>query len=279
VATPWKHAARFDLVVPGGAIDLEFSPNGRWLGVAAGSIALTTWDRKTVPEYLRDDGENYGVVRFETTGQQVLTVSARSELLVLTAELSLFGPRQNAAAFYTDLASNTRALPGVAAAGVINDLPALSGSSGASRAIFHATDSDFQNLVMKRPVAMIRGVTAGYFAASGTALQAGRFFAAQEPAPVALASASLVRSLWPNEPPAAVIGRIIRQGNVTGPLIAIAGVLEDVRPGDAMGELPPFLYRPYSQWASGSATLVVRTAQDPATLAPAIRAAIHPNHA
>ena len=82
---------------------------------------------------------------------------------------ALFDGRDRAA-FYRELAGNVRALPGVLAAGAISDLPAASGSSGASRTIFHATDTDFQSLVLARPVAMIRSVTAGYFAASGTGL-------------------------------------------------------------------------------------------------------------
>ena len=190
---------------------------------------------------------------------------------VMAVDLSLFGPRQDAAAFYRQLAENTRSLPGVQAAGVINDLPATAGSTGASRTIFHATDTDFQSLVLKRPVAMIRSVTNGYFVASGTALRAGRHFRDQEPAPVALISESLARALWPTEPIETVVGRTIRQGNVTGPLITVVGVAQDVRAGAVERGLPPFIYRPYPQWASGPATLVVRSALDPVTLSPAIR--------
>jgi putative ABC transport system permease protein len=51
-------------------------------------------------------------------------------------------------------------------------------------------------------------------------------------------------------------------------------VVEDVRPGVVDRELPPFIYRPHKQWASGHATLVVRTAQDSAVLAAAVRAEI-----
>jgi len=193
---------------------------------------------------------------------------------VLAVDLSLFGPRQDPAVFYRQLAENTRALPGVIAAGAINDLPAVSGSTGASRTIFHATDADFQSLVLQRPVAMIRSVTAGYFAASGTSLKAGRFFTEQEQALVALISESLAVRLWPQESIAAVVGHTLRQGNVTGPLITVIGVVQDVRPGAADREMPPLIYRPYPQWASGPATLVVRTAQDPAALAAAVRAEI-----
>lgn len=197
---------------------------------------------------------------------------------VLAVDLALFGERYGIPpgriAFYRELTEKLRALPGVLAAGTISDLPAVAGSSGASQAIFLSEDTDFQSTVLTRPVAMIRSVTEGYFTASGTALRAGRFLASQEPAPVALISASLARSLWPGENPAAAVGRTVRQGNVTGTLITIAGVVEDVRPGGAEHETPPVIYRPHGQWAGGTATVVVRSVQDPSTVVPAVRAAI-----
>ena len=104
---------------------------------------------------------------------------------VLTADLSLFGQRYSAAearaAFYRTLVENVRALPGVLAVGAISNLPALSASDGASRTIMYATDTDFQSVVLARPVAMIRGVTESYFAASGNPLRAGRLLATRNP--------------------------------------------------------------------------------------------------
>ena len=197
---------------------------------------------------------------------------------VLAVNLSLFGQRYSSgvgrAAFYRDLAENVRGLPGIVAAGAISDLPAVSGSSGASRTIFHVTDTNFRSLVLSRPVAMIRSVTAGYFAASGTSLRAGRLFTADERMPVALLSESLARRMWPGESPQAIVGRSLRQGDVTGTPITVAGVVGDAHPGAVDREPPLLIYRPHEQWASGPMTLVVRTAQDPAALAPAVRAEI-----
>jgi putative ABC transport system permease protein len=197
---------------------------------------------------------------------------------VLAVDLSLSGQRystgESRTAFYRELAENVRALPGIVAAGAISDLPATSGSSGSSRTVFYAIDTDFRSQVLARPVAVIRSVTAGYFAASGTALRAGRYFAEQEQVPVALISESLASRLWPRESTGAVVGRTFRQGNVTGPLITIAGVVDDARPGALDREAPPVIYRPHDQWASGPATLVVRTTGESAALAPAVRAEI-----
>jgi predicted permease len=197
---------------------------------------------------------------------------------VLAVDLSLYGDRYSSgegrATFYRELARNVRAVPGVIAAGAINDLPATAGSSGASRTIFHATDTDFRGMVLARPVAMVRSVTEGYFAASGTGLKAGRYFEGNEHQLVAVISESLMQRMWPGETPASVVGRAVRQGNVVGPLITVTGVVEDVRPGAVEREAPPVIYRPHGQWASGPATLVVKTAQEPAALAAAVRAEI-----
>jgi putative ABC transport system permease protein len=198
---------------------------------------------------------------------------------VLAVDLSLFGERyatgESRVTFYRELSRTVRGLPGVVGAGTINDLPAA-GSSGfsASIAIFLPEDTDFQSTVLARPVASIRSVTAGYFAASGTALLAGRFLADEEELLAAVVSESLLHRLWPGKSAAEVVGQTFRQANVRGPVTTVVGVAQDVLPGAVDRELLPIVYRPHSQWASGPMTLVVRTAQEPAELAAALRAEI-----
>ena len=197
---------------------------------------------------------------------------------VLTVDLSLFGDRYAAgpgrAAFYSELVDSIRARQGVLQAGAISNLPAVAASEGASRTIFLTTDTNFQRTVLSRPVAVIRSVTAGYFAASGSGLRAGRVLTDNEPAPVALVSESLAGRLWPGEAPAAIVGRQLRQGDVSSPILEVVGVVAEARPGGLDRTPAPVIYRPYRQWASGPMTLVVRTAQDPADLALAVRAEI-----
>jgi putative ABC transport system permease protein len=175
-------------------------------------------------------------------------------------------------AFLQRLTENIRGLPGVEAVGAISDLPAM-GVSG-SQAIFYQTDTDFQSVVMQRPGAGQRSASPGYFAASLTALKAGRFFTEQDQAPVAVISESLARRLWPNDPLTSVIGRAIREGDVTGPLVEIVGVVGDVRLGSVERELPPQLYRPYHQRATNNMSMVVRTSGAPAAVASAIRSEV-----
>jgi predicted permease len=197
---------------------------------------------------------------------------------ILAVDMSLFGQRYAAAearvAFYRELLERVQGLPGVLAAGAISNLPALSPSEGASRTILLPTDANLQTLVLSRPVAMIRSVSPAYFAASGSVLRAGRLLTADEAIPTAVISESLAAGLWPGDRAAAIVGRQFRQGDVSTPLITIVGVVADARSGALDREPPPAVYRPYHQWASGPMTLVIRTAQDPAALAAAVRSEV-----
>ena len=198
---------------------------------------------------------------------------------ILTVDLSLFGDRykspQARGVFYSELIGRVRAQPGVMAAGGINNLPAVSASDGPSRAILLPEDTDFAAVVLVRPVAMIRTVTTGYFAASGSQLRAGRTFGDSESGLVAVVSESLAARLWPGDSAINVLGRRIRQGgNLSIPLIEVIGVVGDAQPGGLDRDPVAALYRPYQQFPSGPMTLIVRTAQDPAVLAGSIKAEI-----
>lgn len=198
---------------------------------------------------------------------------------VLTADLSLFGARYQSAeargAFYGELIDAVRALPGVTAAGAINNLPAVSATDGPSRTIFLAEDTNISQLMLHRPVALIRAVTPGYFAASGTPLRAGRLFANSEPALVTIVSESLASRLWPGVAAVDVVGRRVRQtANESSPLMEVVGVVADAQAGGLDIDPLAALYRPYAQWASGPMTLVVRMSQDPAALAAGVKRAI-----
>jgi predicted permease len=197
---------------------------------------------------------------------------------ILSVDLGLFdaryapGPRR--VAFFRELTQHIQALPGVQAAGAIGGLPANSGTAVASQTIFYVTDSNPPAVAMQRPVALIRSVTPGYFAASGAALRAGRFFGETESAPVAIISESLARRLWPGESLTAIVGHVFRHGNFNGPPVGVAGIVADTRPGALDREPAPEVYRPQNQRAGGAMSLVIRTKQEPAALASAVRAEI-----
>jgi predicted permease len=197
---------------------------------------------------------------------------------VLSVDLGLFdaryapGPRR--VIFFHELVQRIRALPGVQAAGAIGGLPANSGTAVTSQRIFYVTDSHPPAVAMQRPVALIRSVTPGYFAASGATLRAGRFFAETEPVPVAIISESLAQRFWPGESITGIVGHVFRHGDFNGPPLTVAGIVADTRPGALDREPAPEVYRPHSQRAGGVMSLVIKSAQQPAALASAVRAEI-----
>jgi predicted permease len=199
---------------------------------------------------------------------------------VLAVDLALSGERYAAGPqrvnFYRLLTENIASLPGVLAAGAISEAP-VAAESG-SQAIFLDTDTDFEALVPKRPVAGFREVTPGYFAASGSSLVVGRFFEPQDRVTTAIISESLARSLWPGQTLSTVPGRRIRQGDVVdqrAPLLTIVGVIRDVRAGAVDRAMLPQLYRPHlPPRTNGTMTVIVRTSSAAETLAPALRNAI-----
>lgn len=197
---------------------------------------------------------------------------------VLSVDLGLYDARYAAGphrvVFFRELTQRIQRLPGVQSAGAVGGLPVNSGTAVASQTIFYVTDNNPPAVAMQRPVALIRSVTPGYFAASGTTLRAGRFFGETEPAPVAIISESLAKRLWPTESLPAIIGHPIRYGDFNGPPVSVAGIIADARSGGLDRELPPEVYRPQTQRAGGSMSLVVRTAQEPGALAAAVRAEI-----
>jgi putative ABC transport system permease protein len=199
---------------------------------------------------------------------------------VLAVDLALSGESYSAGPqrvnFYRLLTENIASLPGVLAAGAISEAPVAAESS--SQAIFLDTDTDFEAVVPKRPVAGFREVTPGYFAASGSSLVVGRFFEPQDRVTTAIISESLARSLWPGQTLATVPGRRIRQGDVVdqrAPLLTIVGVIRDVRAGAVDRAMLPQLYRPHlPPRSNGTMTVIVRTSSAAETLAPALRNAI-----
>ncbi len=171
---------------------------------------------------------------------------------VLAFDLTPAGPRYSTpparAAFYQELMTEVRAVPGVIAAGAVANLPALGES--ATQVVFLPGDAGTLDITLERPVAGIRNATPGYFAASGSTLRAGRFFSEQDTTPAVVIGESLARRLWPNDPASAAVGRLIRLASVDAADTTVVGVVQDVKPGALDRDLPPQLYRPHHQASS-----------------------------
>jgi putative ABC transport system permease protein len=195
---------------------------------------------------------------------------------VLAVDLELSGERYSKSAqqvaFFRSLTENLRSVPGVLAAGAISEIPVSGDSDG--QVILLDTDTSEQ-VTPRRPIAGFRQVTPGYFAASGSTLLAGRWFDDHDSVSTALVSESLAQRLWPGDAIANAVGRKIHQGRLDVPLITILGVVRDVRPGAVEEDMLPQIYRPFLPPRTyGTMTVVVRTSQEPARLAPMLRAQI-----
>jgi predicted permease len=193
---------------------------------------------------------------------------------VLSVDLSLAPERYTGTdrvAFYRDLLNNLRALPGVTSAGAISILPLTSGSEGNTFLIYLDSDTEAS---LDRPVAHSRAVTPGFFTAMGIPLVAGRFLEAEEPASHVVVSDGLARRLWPDAAVSSIVGRRIKINEVTDAPATIVGVVGDVRAARLDRDPTPALYVPHTRSRTRAMTVVIRTQQDPETLAAAVRAAI-----
>jgi putative ABC transport system permease protein len=112
-------------------------------------------------------------------------------------------------------------------------------------------------------------VTPGYFAAQGIRLIRGRLFGDEDRRRrVAVISESIATRAWPGE---TAIGKRYRDGDDQSPLIEVVGVVGNVR-GVSLEMVPGLVaYIPYWQRPQPTASLVVRTLQEPDALVQALR--------
>lgn len=134
---------------------------------------------------------------------------------------------------YAGLMQRFAALPGVRAVGGVNALPLTdTGWDGAFwDGVAVPKIDDFTHPPKPIGYAEYRVASAGYFAAIGMPLLRGRAFDDRDGADaphVALISAALARSVWPDRDP---VGQTIQYGNMDGDMrvLTIVGVVGDVR--------------------------------------------------
>jgi putative ABC transport system permease protein len=177
------------------------------------------------------------------------------------------------AAFYRELFRRINALPGVESAGAVSILP-LGGD-------FDTAGTQPEGLTfgpgqMPYPERYI--VTPGYLSALRIALVRGRLLseADDENAPlVVLISETAAERWWPNEDP---IGRRVKvPGFDSGPQPwrTVVGVVKDVKQAGLNAPHTTQIYLPHAQYSNGFLTLVVRTQQDPLSVAAEVRQQVH----
>ena len=192
---------------------------------------------------------------------------------VLTMHLALSDLKYDAEpaqiAFYERALERIRALPGVAAAGAVSDLPTTGGSTQP-----FAIEGRPQVQMSDQPEVAVRVATPGYFETLRIPLLRGRPLrpsdAAGQPHATVI-SESMARQFWPGED--AVGKRLTLTFRPDAPW-DVVGIVGDVKLNGLAATAPtPVLYVPHAQRPRHWMALVIR-APRPASLAPAVAAVI-----
>jgi putative ABC transport system permease protein len=170
-------------------------------------------------------------------------------------------------AFTRELLARARALPGVLSAAVAGNHPLDPGFTNSFTIVGREAES------RDWPEISIRRVSTGYFETVGLTLRRGRLFQdsdSTKTAPVALLNEAAVRRFFGDRDP---IGARIR---FWGDSRTIVGVVADEKFHGLTEASPIAAYTPLSQTpsANGAGVLLVRTAQEPTTMATEVRGAI-----
>jgi predicted permease len=177
-------------------------------------------------------------------------------------------------AFYANVLAKISNLPGVVAAGAVNWMPL---QPALVRGDFNL-DGGLKvprGFIVAKPA-----VSADYFRIMGIRFVQGRAFTEQDTssAPgVAIVSQTVARTLWPDEDP---IGKRVTLEDKPKPndWLTIVGVVDDVRQQSPTDPPMPAVYQPYRQvtrpFFLSHMSFVVRTAEEPQSIASAMRGAL-----
>jgi putative ABC transport system permease protein len=178
---------------------------------------------------------------------------------------SRYGDDPGVARYLGRLVERVRAVPGVAAVGIVNRLP-LGGQTQIGIIRFE----DSEALVSTD----WRSASPEYFATLGVPLLTGRTFSERDSAnapAVGIVDERLAREVFGSESP---LGKRFRIDAPGAPWVEIVGVVGHLRHEGLDKDPRPQVYWPYPQRTQDRMAMVVRTSVAPASLATAVPAAI-----
>jgi predicted permease len=174
-------------------------------------------------------------------------------------------------AFYRDVLDRTRTLPGVKNVGFGSDVPftSIGDTEGylieGAPPLLPGQDND----------ALYREVTAGYLETIGGTILEGRLLedrdieAGQQ---VVVINYFFAKRHWPGQDP---VGKRLKLSGSKEPWRTVVGVVKDIRERGLLLDMKPAVYIPVNQVdRPGADYLIVRTAQDPASMVNALRSAV-----
>jgi putative ABC transport system permease protein len=187
---------------------------------------------------------------------------------------SKFKDRQNVAEFYKQAIERMSALPAALSVSVASNTPLNNRPNPSIELIIEGRPA---LLPGERQLSDLLVISPNYFSTIGARLLAGRDFSetdGREAQQVAIISELASRLYWPNEDP---VGRRIRIGgsNANAQWITIVGIVSDVKQSWFDKEIRPQLYLHYLQAPQPTMTFLVRTSNDPMSLAAAARSQIN----
>jgi putative ABC transport system permease protein len=192
---------------------------------------------------------------------------------IVTARITLpairYAERGRAVMFYDELLARVGALPGVEAAEATSHLPLRGGGSGFA---FEVEGKPYVRGTVA-PTTAEHSVTPGYLEAMAIPVLRGRSLAQTdrgESLRVAVINEAMARQHWPGQDP---LGKRLKPV-YNDEWITVVGVARDVKYERLTSETAPTIYRPFVQTPTLDASLVVRTASDPAALVASLRAAV-----
>jgi predicted permease len=192
---------------------------------------------------------------------------------VLTLELTMSGPKyadpKVVLATYRQLWSRLEGLPGVTASGAVTSLPLSQMFAWGPITVEGRVPPPGENFIN----ADQRIVGGHYFEAMEIPLRSGRFFNEQDTSTslkVVVVDEYMAQQLWPNQDP---IGRRIHYGGITDkdPWETVVGVVGRIKQYTLDSDSRIALYLPQTQYPIRAMNVVLRSAADPAALAPAVK--------
>jgi len=260
-------------------------------GILAGTLPAVRAGRSDLNDALKEGGRSDGAIGIGTRRLLIVCEVALSLVLlmgagvmvqtllalrhvdtgfdpnnVLTLDVRLVGKRYptpaQRSAFFDAALQRIRALPGVEAAGTIDNLPFVEGSSQTLGLEGYPPQSD--------PVAVqVRQISPGYMRAMGIQVLRGRDIVESD-AEVLLVSAEAAKLYWGADDP---IGRRATLPALSKTILRqVVGIVGDVKQRSLVEASTPTVYV-YTREFYGQATFAMRTSVPPASLAqPAVAA-------
>jgi len=175
------------------------------------------------------------------------------------------------AAFYQRVLDRLRDRPEVQDVAAITVLPSLGWDSGAYAVDgrSYPTDSDY-------PIAHTDVVSAGGFATLRVRPLMGREFERLDTAtsqPVVIVNQALARKMWPGQDPLGKRIRLVKTAQAE-PWRTVVGVVPDLRLYGVGDKKPDGLFMPLAQVGAVRLSFVIRTAREPLSLVPMVRAEV-----